>query len=191
MIVSILAAVDEGGGIGVGGRLPWHLPADLKRFKALTMGHHLIMGRKTFASIGRPLVGRTIIVLSRNPEFRPQGCLVARSLEQALSTAQARGEQEVFVVGGSEVFRRALPLAARLYLTRVHARAPADARFPEVDWSEWVEVESRFHPADERNEFAFTLRRFERAPRAVPLDKSAVWHIIHPNRSPKDREEGE
>jgi dihydrofolate reductase len=162
LILSLIAAVDERGGIGKDNRLPWRLSADLMRFKALTMGHHLIMGRKTYASIGRVLPGRTTIVLTRNPYFAAEGVLVAAFLQQAIELAEERGEQEAFIIGGAEVFRESLPLADRLYLTRVHASLPADVFFPEIDPEEWALVESQFHPADENNEYPFTYYFYKR-----------------------------
>ena len=121
MIVSIIAAVADNGVIGRGGGLPWHLPADLKRFKKLTTGHHMVMGRRTWDSIGRrPLPGRPTIVVSRDPAFVAEGARVARSVEQALELAA--GADEVFVAGGQAIYREALAVADRVYLTRVHAR---------------------------------------------------------------------
>ncbi|MBM4148041.1 MAG: dihydrofolate reductase [Lentisphaerae bacterium] len=129
-MISIICAMGRNRGIGVGNRLPWRLPEDLKRFKRLTMGHTLVMGRKTFESIGRPLPGRRNIVISRNPGFRAAGCDMAASLQEALSAA---GPGEVFVIGGAEVYRSALPLAQRLYLTLVEDEPAADTFFPEYE----------------------------------------------------------
>jgi dihydrofolate reductase len=162
LIVSLLVAMDERRGIGVNNRLPWHLSTDLRRFKALTMGHHLIMGRKTFESIGKPLPGRTTIVVTRNPDYRLESCLIAASLDEALAMAEARGEEEAFVIGGAEIFAGALPLADRIYLTQVHACVETDVFFPEFDRTEWVEIESSFQPADQNNEHPSTYRRLER-----------------------------
>lgn len=163
MIVSLLVAMDEQRGIGVDGRLPWHLSDDLKRFKALSMGHHLIMGRKTWESIGRPLPGRVTIVVTRNPNYTAEGCLVAHSLEEALALAQAGGEDEIFVIGGGEIFAQALPLADRIYLTRVHTTSAVDVSFPEFDLEDWNAVESSEHPADGKNDFPTTFQVLERA----------------------------
>jgi dihydrofolate reductase len=149
--------MDERRGIGKDGGLPWHLPADLKRFKATTMGHHLIVGRKTYESIGRPLPGRTTIVLTRDPDFHPAGCLIAGSLEEALELARQRREDEVFVIGGAQVYAAALPLADRIYLTQVHAAFEADVFFPEFDPDEWAVTESLEHPVDEENPLAFAF----------------------------------
>lgn len=162
MIVSLLVALDERNGIGLRGGLPWHLAADLKRFKALSMGHHLIMGRKTWDSIGRALPGRTSIIISHDPEYQAEGCLVAHSLDEGLSLAESRGEEEAFVIGGGEIFALALPLADRIYLTRVHAVVAADTFFPEFDTSEWRVVEQAKQPQDEKNQYPFTFYRLDR-----------------------------
>jgi dihydrofolate reductase len=162
MIISLVVAMDERRGIGVDNRLPWRLSADLQRFKRLTMGRHLIMGRRTYESIGRPLPGRTTIVVTRNPNFRPPGSLVAGSLEEALALAEGRGETEAFVVGGSAIFAAALPLAERIYLTQVHAVAAADVFFPELDRSEWLEKERVYQRADAKNEHPFSFMLLER-----------------------------
>jgi dihydrofolate reductase len=154
--------MDETRGIGVEGRLPWHLPADLKRFKSLTMGHHLIMGRKTFASIGRPLPGRTTIIVTRDQSFQPEGCLVAHSLETALEFARLDLEDDVFVIGGAEIFVQAIELADRIYLTQVHSSLPADVYFPEFAAADWQETDSEYHPADEKNRYPFTYKTLER-----------------------------
>jgi dihydrofolate reductase len=140
MILSMIAALDERGGIGFKNRMPWHLPGDLARFRKLTMGHTLILGRKTYQSIGKPLPGREMIVLSRDPEYRLEGCAVVHSLEDALQRAQSRGENEAFVIGGAEIYRLALPLADRMYLSRLHITSQADAFFPQFDPEEWDDL---------------------------------------------------
>lgn len=160
MILSLAAAVDEGGGIGYQNDLPWKLPSDLQRFKVLTMGHHLLMGRKTYQSIGRPLPGRTMIVLTRNPEFKPEGCLTAGSFQEGLETAEDRGETELYIVGGQSVFEAALPVIDHLYLTRVHARAEADVFFPDFNPEDWVLVCQQRQEADARNEHPHTFRHY-------------------------------
>jgi dihydrofolate reductase len=172
MICSLIVAMDEAGGIGYNNRLPWHLSADLQNFKQRTMGHHLIMGRKTFESIGKPLKGRTSVVGTRNPTFlasHPWGesetpLYVANSLEAALQLAEARGEQEVFITGGANIFRQTLDFADRLYLTKVHAHGPADIFFPPFSLRGWTEVERFEQPADEKNEHAFTFQLLEKSP---------------------------
>jgi dihydrofolate reductase len=139
--VTILAAVARNGVIGVGGGLPWHLPDELRRFKERTLGHVLVMGRRTYESIGRPLPGRTTVVVTRQPDWHVDSELVvtAASLSDALATAAAL-DDEVFVVGGAEVYAAALPLADRLELTHVDAAPDGDTAFPEVEWDDWREV---------------------------------------------------
>ena len=157
MIVSLLVAMDENRGIGRDNRLPWHISTDLKRFKILTMGHHLIMGRKTFESIGRPLPGRTMIVMSRNPAFRPEGGFVAPSLDAALDLARSRDEEEAFIIGGGEIFSQALPIAGRIYLTKVHGTVQADVFFPLIDEEGWIVKETSIHPTGPKDEFPHTF----------------------------------
>ena len=141
MTVTIVAAVGRNGVIGVDGRLPWHLPDELRRFKELTIGHVLVMGRRTYESIGRPLPGRTTVVVTRRPDWRPgaPGVLVAHGVADAVETALAV-DDEVFVVGGAEVYAAAIPLADRLALTFVDAEPDGDTFFPEVDWDDWRET---------------------------------------------------
>jgi dihydrofolate reductase len=161
MILSLIAALDDKRGIGRGGSLPWHLSTDLQRFKALTLGHHLIMGRKTFLSIRRPLQGRTNIVVTRQKDYLPEGVVVAHSVKAALETAKKRGETEVFFIGGGEIFEQVLPLADRLYLTHVNTDSGADVFFPELDQS-WKIILSEEIPVDEKNEYSSIFRVYER-----------------------------
>jgi dihydrofolate reductase len=160
VILSLIVAMSEGGIIGHHGKIPWHLPDDLRRFKQLTMGHPLIMGRRTFASIGHPLPGRRCIVLSRDPAFRAEGVETAPDLDTAL--ARVADAPEAFVSGGAEVYRAALPRADRLYLTLVHAPIPGDVRFPTFDHTAWTLVEETLHPADAHHAHAFSFLRYER-----------------------------
>jgi dihydrofolate reductase len=162
MIVSLIVAMDKMRGIGREGRLPWHLGDDLRNFKRLTMGHHLVMGRKTFQSIGKALPGRTTIVVTRQMTRKIEDCLVAHSLEQALGLARARGETEVFIAGGGEIFTQALPFADRLYLTEVNTLAACDVFFLEFSRREWVVKESIAYPADGANDYPFTYSLLER-----------------------------
>src|SRR5262252_6627228 len=118
--------MDERRGIGKAGKLPWRLSSDLKRFRELTMGHHLIVGRKTFESIGKPLEGRQMIVVTRHEDFKPSGCIVSDSIDAAFDVARERGENEVFVIGGGEIYAQTLGFADRLYLTEVHTVVDAD-----------------------------------------------------------------
>ncbi|MBU6282947.1 dihydrofolate reductase [bacterium] len=164
MRVTLVAAVAENGVIGRDGTLPWRLSADLRRFRELTTGHHVVMGRRTWESIGRPLPGRTNVVLSRDPFFRPEdeSVVVEPSLEDALARARRAGETELFVIGGAEVYALALPVADRIELTRVAARVEGDVRFPPLDPTEWSEQAVGSHPADDRNEHAFAFVTLDR-----------------------------
>ena len=164
MIISLLVAMDEHNGIGKNNRLPWHLSADLKRFKALSMGHHVIMGRKTYESIGRPLPGRVLVIVTRSPDYQAEGCLVAHSLEEALDIARQAGESAAFVIGGGQIFAQALPLAERIYLTRVHTVSEADVFFPEFDERDWSIQTVSEVPADEKNQFSTTYMVLDKRP---------------------------
>jgi len=162
MIVSLVAAMDRRRGIGVDNRLPWRLSADLKRFRELTMGHHIVVGRKTFESIiqigGKPLPGRQMIIVTRDEDYRAEGCDVAHSVEEAIELARGRDESEVFVCGGAQVYAQTIGVADRLYLTLVDAEVEADAFFPEFDESGWIERQSSDHPPDEKNQHPFTFK---------------------------------
>jgi dihydrofolate reductase len=161
VIVSLIVAMDENRGIGLRGGLPWHLSTDLKRFKSLTMGHHILMGRKTFESIGRALPGREMIVVSRNPDYRAVSCLVVQSVEEGLEAARYQEESELFIIGGREIFEQALPYAMRIYLTQVHTAGEADTFFPEINLDDWWVVDSSSYPAGENDDFPTTFKRFE------------------------------
>ncbi len=163
MIVSIIAAMDRNRGIGIDNQLPWRLSADLKRFRELTMGHHIIVGRKTFESIGKPLPGRQMIIVTRDKNYRAESCDVAHSVEEAIELARDRGESEVFICGGAEVYDRAIGSADRMYLTFVDAEVAADRFFPEFDESEWSEQESIYQPANDRNQHPLTFKLMTRA----------------------------
>jgi dihydrofolate reductase len=158
MIISIIAALDRKRGIGIDNKMPWHLPIDLKRFKKITMGHHLILGRKTYQSIGGPLPGRQMIILSRNPEYDVEGCIVCGSFDEALQLADGAGEVEVFVIGGGEVYKNALPFVERLYLSFVDTIAEADTYFPELKQEDWAVICEQEFPADEKNPLQHTFR---------------------------------
>ena len=160
-VVSIVVAADERNAIGLGGGLPWHLPEDLRRFKALTLGKPVVMGRRTWESIGRPLPGRHNIVMTCRPDFAPAGATVVASFDEALESAA--GAPEVCVIGGAELFRLALPVADALHLTRVHAVVEADTFFPEIDTSRWREVAREDRPADERHAHGFSFIELRRA----------------------------
>jgi dihydrofolate reductase len=159
-MISLIVAVARNGVIGRKGDLPWHLPKDLRRFKALTMGHHLVVGRKTWQEVGRPLPGRVMVVVTRDPGYRPDGVIVVHSLEEALQVAQ--GDDEVFIAGGGEIYRQALPLVDRMYVTRIHAEVAGDTTFPEVDLTAWRLVERADLEADEKHEYPFTFEVYDR-----------------------------
>jgi dihydrofolate reductase len=159
-LVSIIVATDERGAIGRGGGLPWRLPDDLKRFKALTMGKPIVMGRKTWDSIGKPLPGRHNIVITRQAGFEVPGVTVVASLDEAL---RAAGDvPEVCIIGGAEIYRLALPRADLMHLTRVHAVVDADTYFPELGAGEWDEVQVEQHAADEKHVYAYSCLELQR-----------------------------
>jgi dihydrofolate reductase len=160
MRLSFVVAAAENGVIGNGNQLPWRLPDDLKRFKAITMGKPILMGRKTYESIGKPLPGRTNIVLSRRPDLILPGCIVVDSISAAV--AAAGDAAELAVIGGAEVYAQALPSADLIHLTRVHAAIEGDAIFPKLSSREWSERLIEQHPADERHAYEFSFIELER-----------------------------
>lgn len=157
MILSIIAALDEQRGLGFENQLSWHLPADLARFKTITMGHYLILGRKTYQSIGKPLPGRTMLVLSRNPGFEPEEVQVVKSLPDALQIAREGGETEAFVIGGAEIYQLALPQVDRMYLTYVHTVSQADVFFPVFAAENWSKICEQRFMADPDNPLGSTF----------------------------------
>ena len=161
MRVSLIAAVAENGVIGRNNTLPWRLPADLRHFRRLTLGHPVLLGRRNYESIGRPLPQRTNIVLTRRAGFEAPGCIVVHSLPDAL--AAAGDAAETFVAGGAEIYAQAYGRAERFYLTRVHAEVPGDTRFPEVDWSQWREVARERHEPDAEHAYPYSFITLERA----------------------------
>jgi dihydrofolate reductase len=161
VIVALIAAVAENGVIGRDGALPWSLPADLRRFREITTGHHVVMGRRTHASIGRALPQRTNLVLTSRPELVAPGCRVVRDLGEALQVARDAGESEAFVIGGAALYAAALPRATRIYLTRVRAAVDGDVRFPDLDPGRWREVSRQLRPPDERNAHALAFTVLE------------------------------
>ena len=153
--IAIVVAMDRNHVIGREGGLPWHLPSDLRHFKRLTMGRPIIMGRRTHDSIGRPLPGRDNIVVTGNPAYLAPGCRIAHSLDEALGLAA--DAPMACVIGGAALYREALPLASRIYLTEVHADAHGDVRFPRFERARWCEVAREYHPADARNPYAHSF----------------------------------
>ncbi|MBL98494.1 MAG: diacylglycerol kinase [Rhodopirellula sp.] len=162
MTVSIIVAMAENGVIGRDMDLPWHISADLKRFKALTMGHHIVMGRKTFESIGRLLPGRTTVIVTRQPDYQVDGAVIVNSLGAA--QAAATDDSELFIIGGGQIYEIALPLADRLHVTRVHTEVDGDTSFPAIDWDQWELVSAERHGADEKNDYDFTFESYRRMP---------------------------
>jgi len=160
--LSLIAALDRNRGIGQGNALPWHLPDDLKHFKALTVGKPVLMGRKTAESLGRALPGRTNLVLTRGGEAPFEGMRAVASLDEALRVAADEAAAELCVIGGGEIYRLLIGQADTLYLTWVEAEVPADTHFPEVDPAVWQDVESESHAADARHPYAFRFVRYTR-----------------------------
>lgn len=181
--ISLIVAVAENGVIGAGNQLLWHLPADMKHFKTLTTGHCIIMGRKTYESIGRPLPNRMNIIITRSPNFKAEGCFVVYSLEEAIRCAggMERGAVtmkqgmndidsgsesfQLFIIGGGEIYRQALPLVHTIYLTEVKHSFVGDTCFPDLNATEWQEISRISHPADEKNLYAYDFVELSRMPR--------------------------
>ncbi len=166
MIISLVVAIGENGVIGRNGGLPWQLSHDLKTFRRVTMGKPVIMGRKTFQSLKKPLEGRDNIVVSRDENFQHEGAIIERDLPAALARAtrcaEARDVGEIMVIGGTDVFKEALPLARFIYKTEVHARPEGNAYFPDIDWSDWEELARTPLPKGPRDEYDATFMLLER-----------------------------
>lgn len=166
MKISFVVAAADNRCIGINNNLPWHLPEDLKFFKRVTMGKPIIMGRKTFESIGKPLPGRTNIVITNNKNYSHEGIKIASSLDEAIkiadAVAQIDGKDEVMVIGGAGIYHLCLPRADRLYYTKVHANVHGDAFFPEVDWREWKLLSQEEHKASENNPHDYSFCIYER-----------------------------
>ena len=162
MTVSLIVALSSNSVIGRDGGLPWHLPADLRHFKRTTMGHHLIIGRRTWEEVGKPLPGRDTVVVTRSRNFAPEGVQVVRSVEQALEIAAA--DEEPFIGGGAQIYRTALDrdLVDRLYLTKIHADVEGDTLFPDIDLDRWELVSEVNHEADKKNNFAYSFLVYQR-----------------------------
>jgi dihydrofolate reductase len=168
--ISIIAALSSNNVIGRDNDLPWHQSADLKRLKTLTMGHHMIMGRKTYESVGRPLPGRTFVIITRDPAYKVAGAHVVHSLEDAIHLAA--NDEEPFIAGGGEIFEMAIHRADRMYLTRIHADLQGDAVFPDFDdVSEWQLTDAEHFDADEKNDYPYSFLTYDRiapAGHAIP-----------------------
>lgn len=158
--ITLIAAAGQNNALGKDNQLVWHLPDDFKRFKKLTTGHHIIMGRKTFETFPRPLPNRIHIVLTRQKDYKVQGAIVVNSIEEAF--AQVKNDPQPFVIGGGEIYKLALDKADKIELTRVHADFEADAFFPELDLDKWILKDSVRHEKDEKHDHAFTYLTYER-----------------------------
>ncbi len=162
MRISAIVAVSKGNVIGKDNGIPWYLPSDFKYFKKTTLGHNILMGRKCFESIGRPLPKRTNIVITRNPYFMASNILVFNSIEEGIEAAKANGEEELFIIGGGLIYDQTVHLWDKLYLTEVDLDVPGDVFFPEIKSEEWDQVSSEHHSPDEKNEYAYTFKVFTR-----------------------------
>jgi len=163
MKISQIVACSENDCIGVNNDLPWHLPNDLKYFKKRTTNHCIIMGRKTFESIGKALPNRENIILTRNTDYAQEGCRVFHGLDEAIHYCESKAFDEVFFIGGAEIFKTSLGFCDTLYLTRVHTEIEeCSVSFPEIDWSHWLKTDNEEHEADEKNAFRHTFETWER-----------------------------
>lgn len=159
-MLTIIAAAAENNALGKDNDLVWHLPDDFKRFKQLTTGHHIIMGRKTFESFPKPLPNRTHVVITRNKKYKKEGAVVVNSLKNALILA--KDDPQPFIIGGGEIYKLALPYTDKIELTRVHGHFEADAFFPEIDENDWKLINEEFHEADAKHNYAFTYLTYVR-----------------------------
>lgn len=159
-MITLIAAAAENNALGKNGDLLWHLPDDFKRFKALTTGHYIIMGRKTFESFPKPLPNRVHVIITRQSDYKAENCIVVGSLAEALKVCPVN--EEVFVIGGGEIYALALAQADKIELTRVHGTFDADAFFPDFDTNDWKMQSSEYHPKDERHAYGFTFETFVR-----------------------------
>ena len=155
-MITIIAAIANNNALGKDNKLIWHLPADLKRFKKVTSGHCVIMGRKTFESLGKPLPNRTNIIITRNKNYKAEGCIVVNSLDQAIETAK-KEDSNPFILGGAEIYKQAITIADKLDVTFVHHSFDADAFFPEIDFSIWKQESREDFKADEKNNYNFSF----------------------------------
>ena len=165
MVLSFIVAASDNNAIGRHNQLPWHLPEDLKFFKRTTLGKPVIMGRKTFESLGKPLPGRLNIVLSQKGDIvLPEGVLLYKELAEAIEKVETEAADEAFIIGGGKIFELAMPVVDRMYITRVHTTInDADAFFPVIDHSHWKLVSDEAHDTDEKHKFAYTFQKYERA----------------------------
>ena len=162
MTISLIVAHSKNRAIGIDNQIPWYLPADLKYFKKTTLGHHILMGRKSYLSIGKPLPGRTNLVLTRNPFFTANGIIVIHTIKEGIEFAKATGEKELFIIGGGEIYRQSLMLADRLYITEVDLEIEGDTFFPELNPKEWKLISEDSHEANEKNKWNFNFKIYDK-----------------------------
>lgn len=159
MTLTLIAAAAENNALGKDNQMIWHLPDDFKRFKQLTSGHYIIMGRKTFESLPKLLPNRTHVIITRQKDFTAEGCIIVNSLEDAIKACPQ--DEEVFIIGGGEIYKQSIAIADKIELTKVHGVSPeADAFFPEIDFSQWKIIEEVFHPKDEKHAYDMTFQTF-------------------------------
>lgn len=158
-MLTLIAAASENNALGKDNDLVWHLPDDFKRFKALTSGHYIIMGRKTFESFPKPLPNRTHIIITRQNDYKvPDGCIVVNSLKQAIEVCPEN--EEIFIIGGGQIYKQSIKIADKIELTKVHTTVEADVFFPEIDENIWEVIQSEYHPKDEKHKYDFTYLTF-------------------------------
>jgi len=160
-MIAIVVAAAENNVIGKDNQLIWHLPADLKHFKQITMGHPILMGRKTYESIGKPLPGRTTIIITRQPDYEAAGCIVVNAVQEAVEEARKLDDQ-AYIIGGAEIYRQALNVTDTIYLTRIHHKFEGDTFFPEINDDEWKVVSEEHHEPDEKNKYSYSFIQLER-----------------------------
>lgn len=159
-MITLIAAAAENNALGKDNAMLWHLPDDFKRFKAITTGHHIIMGRKTFESFPKPLPNRTHVIITRQKKYAPEGCIVVDSMENAIAACPK--DEDIFIIGGGEIYNLGIPFADTIELTRVHDSFEADAFFPEINRNEWELISEEYHPADEKHKVDFSFQTFAR-----------------------------
>ncbi|MFC6097048.1 dihydrofolate reductase [Flavobacterium qiangtangense] len=157
-MITMVAAIAENNALGKDNDLLWHLPDDFKRFKQITSGHYIIMGRKTFESFPKPLPNRTHVIITRQKEYHPEGCIVVDSMEKAIEACPK--DEAIFIIGGGEIYNLGMDFADSIELTRVHENFEADTFFPEIDKNKWQLISDEYHPADERHKFDFSYQTF-------------------------------
>ena len=157
-MITLIAAVSENNALGKDNQLLWHLPDDFKRFKNITSGHHIIMGRKTFESFPKPLPNRTHVIITRQKDYQSEGCLIVDSFAKAISVCPK--DEELFIIGGGEIYNQSIEMADKLDITRVHHTFDADTFFPEIDLTKWKLTSEEYHPKDEKHRFDFTFETY-------------------------------